>query len=355
MFKTLFLSGREYLYQRNDVLIRALGRIGEVELASISTNSILQRSLYSFLYFSFNRKIYDFLTVGFYGHLIMMLLGIVSHSPIVFDVFLSTFDTLCFDRKILKPKSIGGRFAFLLDFYACKKASILLLDTYAHIQFFVDTLKIPYDKFYKIPVGCNEDIFFPRFAPKNTGKFRILFYSSYLPLHGVEVIVEAAKRLEKFDEIVFRLVGYGPTYKKIKLHADKVNIRNVEFIPPMSIEKLAQEIAQADICIGGHFGVSEKAKRVIPGKIYQILACGKPLIAADTEANRELLTNGESAVLCRGGDPVDLAEKILLLYENRTFMDKLAKHGRDLYIEKCSEKVITELIRNALMRSGIIR
>lgn len=273
----------------------------------------------------------------------------------MFDVFLSTFDTLCYDRGLLQPKSIGGRIAYYLDLLACKSASFLLLDTQAHIRYFVDAFGIPPEKFAALPVGCNEEIFYPRCDLKsNSNGFTVLYYSSYLPLHGVDIVVQAAKRLEKYSGIKFRLVGNGLTYNNVKAFVYKTGINNIEFIPPMSIEKLAMEIALADVCLGGHFGSGEKAQRVIPGKIYQILASKKPLIAAETIANKELLTDGENALLCKRSDAKDLAEKILFSYREKRFMEQLAENGRDLYVERCSERVITELIRNLIEREILV-
>ena len=46
---------------------------------------------------------------------------------------------------------------------------------------------------------------------------------------------------------------------------------------------------------------------MIPNKAFQALACGTPLVTADTPAARELLADGESALLVPPGDPEALA------------------------------------------------
>ena len=49
---------------------------------------------------------------------------------------------------------------------------------------------------------------------------------------------------------------------------------------------------------------------MIPNKAFQALACGTPLITADTPAARELLRDGESALLVPPGDPEALAAAV---------------------------------------------
>ncbi len=83
-------------------------------------------------------------------------------------------------------------------------------------------------------------------------------------------------RLQDQADIEFRLIGQGPEYHRVRALADQLKLDNVQFLPPIPLEDLADEISQADICLGGHFGPSQKAGRVIPGKIYQILAMARP-------------------------------------------------------------------------------
>src|SRR5204862_3717791 len=84
---------------------------------------------------------------------------------------------------------------------------------------------------------------------------------------------------------------------------------NVEHVPWVEYERLPGELNRAG-CALGIFGTSGKAARVIPNKVFQALACGTPLVTADTPAARELLTDGESALLVPPGDPKALAETL---------------------------------------------
>jgi glycosyltransferase involved in cell wall biosynthesis len=148
--------------------------------------------------------------------------------------------------------------------------------------------------------------------------------------------------------IHFKLIGNGQAYPAVRKLANDLALKNIDFVPPISIEKLAAEIAGADICLGGHFGTSEKAMRVVPGKVYQILAASRSLIAGDTPANRALLTPGEEALFVRPDDPSGLAATILQLHRELEYRESLAQRGRARYEQECSEAVITASLQKLL-------
>ena len=340
----LFVTGRETQYQRNDVLLRAFKRIGEVEVVgvverprSIAWNSF---KLSIELLPKLLRRSYDLIFVGFYGQLIMYPVRFFSRAPILFDAFISTYDTLSSDRKLVQPGSISGRFLIEFDRAACSFASHVLLDTQAHADYFVDMYDLKRPKVSAIPVGCNEDIFFPQPGPQPDSVTRVLHYSSYLPLHGVNTIVRAAQLLQG-KPIEFLLIGDGQSSPKIKDLAANMGLNNIRFVNSIPLTDLPAEIAAADICLGGHFGDSDKAARVIPGKIYQMLAMERPVIASDRGANIDLLQHDVSALLCTPNDPEDLSRAILRLHEDVNLRREIAKNGRQAYLAFASEKVIT--------------
>ena len=118
--------------------------------------------------------------------------------------------------------------------------------------------------------------------------------------------------------------------------------------PFTPLESLRDEIARADICLGGHFGASDKAGRVVPGKVYQILAMARPLIASDSPANRGVLTHNVSAHLRPPGNPPAPAAAILTLHQIPTHRAQLAQAGRAVYSAQCSEAVITAHLRKII-------
>jgi glycosyltransferase involved in cell wall biosynthesis len=298
-----------------------------------------------------SRNSYDLIFVGFYGYLLVPWLRRLSRSPIIFDAFVSNYDTLCFDRQQFRPDSLMGRLAFSLDRLACRQADKVLLDTASHRDYFIETFDLSPEKLDFFYVSCNEDIFHPLPRKKQDNTFQVFFYSSYLPLHGVQHIIQAAKLLEAQTQIHFRLIGEGPTYPAARLLADQLDLRRIDFIPPVPYTQLPFEIAQADLCLAGPFGETAKAKRVIPGKLFQFMAMARPAVAGNTAANQELLTHQHHAWLIPPGEAEALAAAIVRLKEDQGLLQSLAWEGYTCYQEKGSERVIRQKLYQIIENS----
>ncbi len=114
---------------------------------------------------------------------------------------------------------------------------------------------------------------------------------------------------------------------------------NVEHVPWVEYELLPAELHRAG-CALGIFGTSGKASRVIPNKAFQAIACGTPLVTADTPAARELLVDGESALLVPAGDPAALAGAVRRIAAEPELARRLSAGGLAAYRELASEEVL---------------
>ena len=69
---------------------------------------------------------------------------------------------------------------------------------------------------------------------------------------------------------------------------------------------------------------------------------GKPIIAGDNPAVRELFTHRENAYMCKMADARALAEAILELKNNKSLREKIAKQGLETFKNKCNFKQTKE-------------
>ncbi len=225
----------------------------------------------------------DVLLLGFRGHELMPFCRLITRKPVVFDAFVSLYDTVCFDRKLVNPGSCMGRFLKWYDVLLCRMAETVLVDTRAHADYFKEEFgagNIDY-----LYLEC-PDMFRPALSSGTRDRFTVFWYGNCWPLQGVDVILRAADILKDEPDIVFRLAG--PVRRIFRELISGLDGRNIEFVEYIPYASLPGEISGADLCLGGHFSSVPKARRVIAGKTFQFISCGKQTIVGDNPANREL-------------------------------------------------------------------
>lgn len=290
-----------------------------------------------FLLFSPGKN-YHIIYAGFLGQPLVAILKFFKKKLLILDAFVSMYDVLCLDRRDFKPASLIGKISFWLDKLSFHLADAIITDTNANADFFSRLFQIKREKLYTIYMGADESIFYPREVKRENGNFIVFFHSTFWPLHGIEYIIKAAKLLEKEKDIVIRLLGAGREKEEILRLAKNLDIRNVEFLDWVSYEDLSHQIAKADLCLGGHFSNTDKAKRVIAGKTFMYLAMKKPVIVGDNPANREVFIHTKNIYMCKMGDELSLANAILKLKEDADLKDTVAQAGFDLFKELFSNQ-----------------
>jgi len=330
-------------YSRNRVLMKALRTAGAQVIEVRDAYSGMRR--WRVLISRGITASFDLLFVGFPGHTDMLpawLVASLKRRPVVFDAFLSLYDTAVFDRKTVSHNSLGARRLYWVDKLACTLARLVLLDTQAHIHYFVNTFRLPVSKFRRVWVGTDEDVMRECGKPSEGDNFTVFFYGSYIPLHGAEFIVKAARLLEEREEKVrFVMVGSGQTFPQVSRLAESLRVRSVEFMGRVPYERLAEMISKSHICLG-IFGTTPKAGRVIPNKVFDALAVGRPVVTADTPAIREVFTHGENIWLVPPGDERALAEAIITLKMDDALRKRLATNGHGVFKDRFSIDAITQ-------------
>ena len=282
------------------------------------------------------------MVVGFLGQQIVPFAKLISRKPIIFDAFLSLYDSNVFDRKTVKRRSVRAFYYWILDWLSMRLADIVLFDTDQHIKYASEEFGININKFRRIWIGARDDVFYP--MPKsNSGEFLVVFHGSFIPLQGIEYILKAAKICEK-DGIDFLIIGDGQEKKKMIKLSGELGLKNVEFAGFMSQEWIREKIARADVCLG-IFGDTQKTQRVIPNKVYECLAMQKPVITADTSAVRELFDE-EDLMLVKVADPESLADGIIRLKRDPALMNKIAINGYNKFKDNASIRILGEKLKN---------
>ena len=270
----------------------------------------------------------DAVIVGYPGHFDLPAARRAARGrPVVFNPLVSLVDTIVGDRGRFRVGSLPARLLAAIDRRALRAADVVVADTQENADFLAELAGLPEQRFAVCFVGAEDDVFQPGWAPEEPTT--AVFVGKLIPLHGLETILGAARFA---PELRFRVIGSGQLEPLLESRPP-----NVEWVRWVDYELLPRELHRAG-CALGVFGTSDKARRVIPNKAFQALACGVPLVTADTPAARELLVDGESALLVPPGDPEALADALRRLTPELAL--RLAEGGHKVYREQASEEVL---------------
>jgi glycosyltransferase involved in cell wall biosynthesis len=334
-------------YSRNVILTKCLERAGAEIIRirddrplALRTPALLRRAL---------ATTFDVVIVGFRAHsdiLLARLLCRLRRVPLVFDPLTSRYEEKVIDRRLVPRWSWLASWYAFVDKTGCRAADRVLLETEEQISYFVDTFGVPRSRFRRLWLGADDEIM-RRPASGSPGMwwprdaFTVFFYGRFSPLHGVEHIIQAAALLEqRADPVQFVFVGAGQTYQMSRDLVTKLGLSTVTFLESVPYAQLAPMMAEADVCLGS-FGTTARARRVIPNKVFDALAVGRPVVTADTPGSREALTHGRHAWLCHAGDAEALADAIGYLKREPELRRRLAEEGHRLFEQRFSLEAMT--------------
>ena len=218
-------------YSRNRIMRKALERAGaEVRVLSVQqsfagrTPRLLRASL---------SEPTDAFLVGFPGHGdvgLARLAGTARRAPIVFDAFVSLYESAVEDRRSVASGSRAAYRYALEDRVASALATRVVLDTDTHARYFAERFGVPRRKLRRIWVGADDDVMRPG-GRADDSRFRVFVYASFIPLHGLEYVVGAAHLLEqRGEDVSFTVVGAGDEAPRIHRLAADYGLRSIDFV-----------------------------------------------------------------------------------------------------------------------------
>jgi len=275
----------------------------------------------------------DAVVVGYPGHFLVpagRLVAAWRRARLVFDPLVSLFDTFADDRALVRRGGVKATAIRTVDEVAFGLPDLVLADTWSHGSYYQEEFGLARGRVAVVPVGAWPE-------PRARGSARrlapdepltVLQYGKWSPLHGADVVLAAAERL-RADPVRFVLVGEGQLSRPLRATLAARRLTNVRWLGRLPARELRAHTLAADVCLGV-FGRSEKAARVIPNKVYDALACGRPVVTADSDGAREWLRDGESAVLTPAGDAAALADALRRLLD-ADVRARLGEAGLALY------------------------
>ncbi|HTU77020.1 MAG TPA: glycosyltransferase [Trebonia sp.] len=281
----------------------------------------------------------DVVVVGYLGHfdvhlarLVFRLRGLPRRKriPIVLDHLINASDTGK-DRRL----DGGPRQALLrmIDAGALGAADVIVVDTDEHLATLPQRHR---GRGVVVPVGAPAAWYDAGraaaaqapgggAAPGGAGgPLRVVFYGLYTPLQGTPAIGAALGKLAGAN-VEVTMIGRGQDEAEAKAAAAaSTAVRWLDWVPAAELPAL---VAEHDVCLG-IFGTGQKARRVVPNKVFQGAAAGCAIVTSDTPPQRRVL--GEGALLVPPGDADALAAALRALAGDREKLAELRAAARAL-------------------------
>lgn len=300
-------------YARHSIIRDGLTQIGvDVVMRRLPRGASTLRGIPHAIRLFPRREQFDAVFIPAFNQLrapLIWMLGRIFDKPVMLDYMVGLTDAQE-DRQAVGSAKLAA-FRWVDRFNTARMTCIT--DTAAHCSAFRRLLGTMKREMYVIPVGVKNELVdgVPPLAPDNRpDRVMVKFVGTYIPFHGVDIILQAADRLRRDARIRFELIGSGQTYQASVRLASQLDLPNVTFRRGFfHLPELLPMLADSTILLGV-FGEGEKTRYVVPNKIYEGMALGRPMITAESPALSEYFTPGEHLVTIPPGDPAALAASI---------------------------------------------
>jgi len=262
----------------------------------------------------------DIVIIGFLPQLIWSsAIKRIPKKKVIAEMFLSLYDTIVMDRKLVFRNGMIARICKSLDKKVVKEAELIITDTKADSEYFAGEFGEDIYKFETLYLEA--DLSRVKGSIKEDVETRsVLYFGTGLPLQGTEYVAKAFRSLSRDHGYkcvyIGGLGGMSRKTKKEFMFLTKVPSEQggVEYHRWIDRESLYKFIRKAEVCIAGHFAPDiDKADRTIPGKAMIYEALEKSMILGNTKANREFFTSDEKHIFVSRGNEKDIVDAVLKL------------------------------------------
>ena len=288
---------------------------------------------------------------------------------VLFDPMISAWDKKVLEQKKWKAEERRAKRLLAWEKKLMAMPDFITWDTSCHVDFAAEYLDVPREKMTPLFTGTDEEVFKPvegeckvesekckvesgmQLSTFNSqlSTFKVLYHGAYLPLHGTEVIVEAARMTQDLP-IQWDFLGWG-AYKQ-STEAKAKGLKNVRFLEKVPYVKVPEVICAHDIVLGV-FGTTAKAARVIGNKVYECMACGRPTINEFCTGYPPSAKDCKAIKFIPAGDPAALVKAVEEYRADWANKEMYFREARAFFERELSMKVVTAQLRDILCRMGL--
>lgn len=291
----------------------------------------------------------DVYLITFRGYEILPFVRLIAiKKAIIFDEFVNPIEWLIYEHRKISKSSFLAKLINKVYAVVVSGVDIILSDTASHARFSSQITGMPITKYRVLPVGTDEHVFKKSDIVINdkSKEFRVLFYGSMLPLHGLGLILDVATELSSNSRIKFIIIG-GGTETRVQVYAAKNNGANIEYKEWVNYKNLPDYISRSQLCLGGPFGNTVQSEMVVTGKTYQFIASGKATVIGKG-IDEMGFKDKVNCILVKQGSTESLKDAINWAFENQEELMQIGEKARKLYEAKYSKDVLVQRMQKVI-------
>jgi len=209
-----------------------------------------------------------------------------------------------------------------------------------------------------IPNGANVDLFQPRNQRSERARLGlqtdakyISFVGNLVPWQGVEILIRACALLRDwFPELRVLIVGDGPEAGRIRSLAEDLNfLDRLVVVGSVPYADVPSFINASDVCAAPFMA----ARKASPIKVYEALACARPVVASDVDGIGELLRSWSAGLAVEPESPPMLAEAIEWILSHPDEAAAMGARGRERVVNDRSWKATASAVAGVLEKASI--
>ena len=305
----------------------------------------------------------------FYGVLyemytLFLILNIISKQKEKFDIIYrrhSLLNTEFFLAKLFKisvVKEVNGiivdealanmwgdnfsiRIIRWIEKFNMNKADKIIAVTPRLMEVIHKDHNVPKEKLVVIENGANIELFKPANQKEAKEKLNLNKNNNYIcyvgnlaPWQGVEYLIQSASAIiNEIPNTRFLIVGDGLMKNELVELSKKIDVfDNFIFTGAVPHQEIPDYINASEVCV-----VYKKPLKsgYSPLKLYEYLACEKPVIASRLEGF-EILEKNNAGILVEPENPEKLVRAVVELLKNEKLREEMGRNGRTYIIENHS-------------------
>jgi len=230
----------------------------------------------------------------------------------------------------------------------CQKAFVITKEILRKIM--TMNPHLPAERLVELPSGANTDLFKPMDARQCRSRLDMDLKKSYvgfagtlLKHQGIDVLIDAAHYIVTMEPTsVFVVIGQGPMKEE---WMNRVNAEGIAssfvFAGQVDYEEMPIWIGAMDICVAPFH---DSAGLRSPVKIFDYMACGRPVVASRIAGTTDVFDQSEAIKLVAPGDAAMLAQAISGLLSNQDGARQMGRNGRQFILERYDRRSIAQRV-----------